>query len=168
MIYELDPDDPSFPYADEAEETGLLAIGGDLSVDRLLNAYASGVFPWYAQGEPVLWWSLNPRMVLFPNEFRCSKSLWRTARSGRYEVRVDTCFEEVIRACATVQRRDEEGTWISEDMIQAYTELHEKGFAHSFEAFEQGRLTGGLYGVSMGDLFFGESMFHTAKDASKV
>ena len=168
MLYELDPSSVAFPYADEADENGLLAIGGDLSASRLLNAYASGIFPWYDAGEPIMWWSLNPRILLFPNEFRLSKSLRRTVRAGRFEVRVDTCFEAVMRACATAQGRDESGTWISEEMVQAYVELHRQGFAHSFETFEQGRLAGGLYGVSLGDLFFGESMFHWVTDASKV
>lgn len=168
MIYQLDPEYVGFPDPEEAEPEGLLAIGGDLSVPRLLEAYCCGIFPWYSDEEPLLWWSLDPRMVLFPEEFRCSKSLRRVVRSGRFEVRIDTCFEQVMRHCGSVQREDQDGTWITEEMVQAYLALHEHGFAHSFETFFHGELVGGLYGVSIGDVFCGESMFHTMTDASKV
>lgn len=168
MLYQLDPEYMGFPDPEESEPDGLLAIGGDLSPRRLLSAYCSGVFPWYSEGEPLLWWSLDPRMVLFPDEFRCSKSLRRVVRSGRFEVRVDTCFERVMRSCGAVLREDQDGTWITEEMVQAYVELHRLGFAHSFETFCQGELVGGLYGVAVGDIFCGESMFHTMTDASKV
>ena len=168
MIYQLDPEYVGFPDPEEAEPEGLLAIGGDLSLPRLLEAYCCGIFPWYSEEEPLLWWSLDPRMVLFPEEFRCSKSLRRVVRSGRFEVRIDTCFEQVMRHCGSVQREDQDGTWITEEMVQAYLALHEHGFAHSFETFFHGELVGGLYGVSIGDVFCGESMFHTMTDASKV
>lgn len=168
MLFELDPDDIGFPDPELSEEDGLLAVGGDLSPNRLLNAYAMGIFPWYDDESPILWWSLNPRMVLFPNEFRCSKSLRRVAHSGRFEVRIDTAFEQVMRHCAQVSRVDQDGTWIVEDMVQAYLRLHDLGFAHSFETYFEGRLVGGLYGVSIGEMFCGESMFHLMTDASKV
>ena len=170
MIYQLDPDYPGFPNPEEAEPDGLVAIGGDLEPLRLVNAYASGIFPWYGEGEPLLWWSLDPRMVLFPDEFRYSKSLRRVVRSGKFEVRLDTRFEEVMRNCAQVDRtaQGQDSTWITEAMVEAYVRLHELGFAHSFETYCADELVGGLYGVSLGPFFFGESMFHTVTDASKV
>lgn len=171
MIYQLDPRYPGFPNPEEAEPDGLIAVGGDLSPARLINAYCSGIFPWFnSDDDPILWWSLDPRMVLFPSEFRYSKSLRRTVRSNRYEVRVDTQFEATMRHCATTDRtaQGQHGTWITERMVQAYVRLHELGLAHSFESYYQGRLVGGLYGLSLGPFFFGESMFHTMPDASKV
>lgn len=168
MIYELDPDYLGFPDPEEAEPDGLVAIGGDLSPQRLVNAYCQGLFPWYSEGEPLMWWSLDPRMVLFPDEFRCSKTLRRLVRSGRFEVRIDTCFEAVMRNCGAVEREGQDGTWITPEMIDAYVELHQLGLAHSFETFREGRLVGGLYGVSVGQIFCGESMFHIETDASKV
>lgn len=175
MIYRLDPDYLGFPDPEEANPDGLLAIGGDLSPQRLVNAYCQGIFPWPCEGEPLLWFSLDPRMVLrldgqegAEDGFRCSKSLRRTVRSGRFEVRIDTCFEEVMRHCAAVERVGQEGTWITPEMIEAYTCLHRLGLAHSFETFRDGRLVGGLYGVSVGPMFCGESMFHLERDASKV
>lgn len=168
MIYELDPDYLGFPDPEEAEPDGLVAIGGDLSPQRLVNAYCQGLFPWYSEGEPLMWWSLDPRMVLFPDEFRCSKTLRRLVRSGRFEVRIDTCFKEVMCHCAQVEREGQDGTWITPEMIEAYVELHQLGLAHSFETFREGRLVGGLYGVSVGQIFCGESMFHIETDASKV
>lgn len=168
MIYELNPEYMGFPDPEEADSDGLIAVGGDLSPQRLLEAYCCGIFPWYSEGEPLLWWSLDPRMVMFPDEFRYSKSLRRVVRSGRFEVRIDTCFEQVMRSCGRVAREGQDGTWITEEMVQAYVELHRLGFAHSFETFFQGELVGGLYGVSVGDIFCGESMFHTMTDASKV
>ena len=168
MIYELDPDYPGFPNPEEAEPDGLVAIGGDLSPQRLINAYCQGLFPWYNEGDPIMWWSLDPRMVLFPDEFRCSKSLRRLVRSGRFEVRIDTCFEAVMRNCGAVKRPDQDGTWITPEMLEAYVRLHQLGLAHSFETFLEGRLVGGLYGVSVGQIFCGESMFHIETDASKV
>ncbi len=168
MLYELDPDYPGFPDPNEAEPEGIIAIGGDLKPDRLLNAYAAGIFPWYNPGEPILWWSLDPRMVLFLDDFRYSKSLHRVVKSGRFEVRIDTAFRQVMQKCATTQREGQDGTWISPEMLEAYCRLHELGFAHSFETYHEGALVGGLYGVSLGQFFFGESMFHTMTDASKV
>jgi len=169
MLYELDPDYPGFPDPNEAEPEGIIAIGGDLKPDRLLNAYASGIFPWYSAGEPILWWSLDPRMVLFLDDFRYSKSLRRVVKSGRFEVRIDTAFREVMLHCAHTKREGQRGgTWITPEMLDAYCRLHELGFAHSFETYHEGELVGGLYGVSLGQFFFGESMFHTMTDASKV
>ena len=170
MIYQLDPHYPGFPNPEEAEPEGIIAIGGDLSPARLINAYCSGIFPWFNEDEPILWWSLDPRMVLFPDEFRYSKSLQRTVRSGKYEVRIDTSFEQVMRHCSNVDRskQGQNGTWITEEMVEAYVRLHQLGLAHSFETYYQGEMVGGLYGVSLGPFFFGESMFHTMTDASKV
>lgn len=157
-----------FPHPDEGDPSGLLAIGGDLSPERLLIAYASGIFPWYSEGQPILWHSPDPRAVLLPCELHVSKSLGRVLRRKTFEVRLDTAFERVIRSCAEMPRSGEAGTWITEDMILAYVRLHELGFAHSAEAWEDGSLVGGLYGVSLGGAFFGESMFASRSDASKV
>lgn len=175
MIYYLDPERVGFPDPEEADKgelepdmAGLLAVGGGLSVEWLVEAYCCGIFPWYGEDSPIMWWSLDPRMVMEVGDFRYSKSLQRVVKSGRFEVRVDTCFEEVIRRCAEVKRVGQNGTWIVEEMIEAYIRLHGCGLAHSFETFMDGRLVGGLYGVSIGDWFSGESMFHTERDASKV
>ena len=159
---------PVFPDPELAEPDGLLAVGGDLSVERLLAAYAAGVFPWYSERLPVLWWSPDPRLVLFPEELHVSRSLRRTLRSGRFQVRADTAFERVIRRCAGQARPGQDGTWITPEMIEAYLRLHRRGFAHSFEAWEGDALAGGLYGVSLGAAFFGESMFADRSDASKA
>lgn len=167
MLFELNSE-CVFPNPLLSEDDGLLAIGGDLSPERLLEAYRSGIFPWYAEGEPLMWWFLNPRMVLFPDKFNCSKTLWRCIKSGKYEVRIDTAFKEVMIRCATVKRAGQDGTWITNEMVEAYTILHEMGYAHSFEAYYDGELVGGLYGVSVGAAFFGESMFAKMTDASKV
>ncbi len=168
MVFGLDTTDVGFPDPSLADPDGLLAIGGDLSVLRLLNAYHFGIFPWYCvEGEPY-WFSPEQRMVLFPSHFHCSKSLSRTLASHRFEVRIDTCFREVMTRCALVERADQGGTWIDQNFIDAYCELHDEGFAHSFETFQNGRLVGGLYGVSLSDYFCGESMFHEATDASKA
>ena len=157
-----------FPPVSYADEYGLLAVGGDLSVERLIIAYSSGIFPWYEDDEPILWWSLDPRMVMRPSELKASKSLRRLVRSGKFAVSIDTDFESVIRMCSSVEREGQDGSWITEDMIKAYCELHKLGLAHSFETRFEGKLVGGLYGVSIGTLFSGESMFHTMTDASKV
>jgi leucyl/phenylalanyl-tRNA--protein transferase len=157
----------AFPPPELAED-GLLAVGGDLSVRRLLLAYQNGIFPWYDEDDPILWWSPDPRMVFFPEQWQPSRRLARTIRSGRYHVTVDTAFDAVIRACAETPRRHEEGTWILPQMIDAYIGLHNEGYAHSFECWEGDQLAGGLYGVSIGACFFGESMFHRRTDASKV
>jgi leucyl/phenylalanyl-tRNA--protein transferase len=168
LIPWLAPDQP-FPPAQRAlrEPNGLLAAGGDLSLHRLLQAYRQGIFPWYSEGEPVLWWSPDPRMVLVPSEIAISRSLRKRLRSRDYEVRVDTCFAEVMRTCA--QPRDgQDGTWITQEMLAAYTALHAAGAAHSVETWLDNELVGGLYGVALGRVFFGESMFTRATDASKV
>ncbi|PIX75635.1 MAG: leucyl/phenylalanyl-tRNA--protein transferase [Rhodocyclales bacterium CG_4_10_14_3_um_filter_68_10] len=150
------------------DPNGLLAAGGDLSAARLLAAYAQGIFPWYAPGEPILWWSPDPRMVLFPAEFRISRSLRRTLARDRYRVLLDTAFAEVIAGCANAPRRGQNGTWISAEMQSAYLRLHRMGHAHSVETWIDGELAGGLYGVAIGRVFFGESMFSRAADASKI
>lgn len=160
-------DDPIFPDPELAEEEGIIAIGGDLSPERLVAAYSCGIFPWYSEGEPILWFSPNPRMVLYPQNFKRSESLARLARSGKYELRIDTDFPNVIASCAKIPRPGQDGTWITGDMQEAYIRLHELGLAHSFETYLDDRLVGGLYGVSLGNAFFGESMFHHERDASK-
>jgi len=146
---------------------GLLAAGADLSVPRLLEAYASGIFPWYSEGQPVLWWSPDPRMVLVPSEAKLTRSLRKRLKKRDFEIRSDTAFEAVIRACAA-PRPDQEGTWITADMIAAYTALHRAGRAHSVETWIGGELAGGLYGVALGRMFYGESMFTRRPDASKI
>ena len=157
-----------FPDPSRALPEGLLAVGGDLSRDRLLVAYANGIFPWYGEDEPILWWSPNPRMVLFLDEYHVSHRLQRTLKDPLWHVTFDTKFEHVIDACAAVPRRGQEGTWITSEMRHAYVELHHAGYAHSVESWHDGHLVGGVYGVSMGRCFFGESMFSLRTDASKV
>jgi leucyl/phenylalanyl-tRNA--protein transferase len=157
-----------FPHPSMADRDGLLAIGGDLSSERLLFAYASGIYPWFDEDSPILWWSPDPRMILFPAEFKKSKSLAQTMRTGKFEVSFDRDFKSVIKNCAEIGRREEEGTWITTEMIEAYVNLHELGYAHSVETYVNGTLAGGLYGLSLGKAFFGESMFHLERDASKV
>jgi len=166
-VYRL-PSEPIFPDPTQAEKDGLVAIGGDLSVERLVNAYANGIFPWYSEGQPILWHSPDPRMALLPGKFKLTKSLARVIAAKKFELRIDTQFREVITACSKVPRIGQEGTWITQEMIEAYIELHKNGFAHSFETHCDGKLVGGLYGVSLGRAFFGESMFHLQTDASKV
>jgi leucyl/phenylalanyl-tRNA---protein transferase len=157
-----------FPPPGHADQSGLLAVGGDLSPKRLVLAYSQGIFPWYNEGQPILWHSPDPRMVLWGPNLHVPRSLKKVIRRQRFEVRCDTMFEEVVLRCASVPRPDQEGTWITEDMLQGYLALHALGVAHSFEAFEDDELVGGLYGVSLGGAFFGESMFASANDASKV
>lgn len=166
-IYRL-AQEPIFPPPELAEPDGLLAIGGDLSTERLLAAYRQGIFPWYEAGGPILWWSPDPRLVLLPSELHVSRRLRRTIRQGRFETRYDTAFESVIRACAEVRRPHEDGTWITPEMRDAYLRLHRSGHAHCMEAWREGRLVGGIYGVRVGRCFCGESMFHHETDASKV
>ena len=151
-----------------SEPNGLLAVGGDLAPERLLAAYRRGIFPWYSPGEPILWWSPDPRMVLFPAEFKVSRSLGRTLRRGGYEVRLDTAFARVIAACAQTPRRGQHGTWIVPEMQAAYRRLHELGLAHSVETWVDGELVGGLYGIALGRMFYGESMFSWRSDTSKI
>lgn len=157
-----------FPPPDFAEEDGLLAVGGDLTTERLMTAYSMGIFPWYSDGSPILWWSPDPRFVLIPEDFRLSRSLKQTMRKRTYHVTFDADFEGVIRNCASVPRKGEAGTWITDDMINAYLDLHRVGYAHSVETWHEGILSGGLYGVALGRAFFGESMFSLKSDASKV
>lgn len=158
----------AFPDPAEAAPDGLLAVGGDLSPGRLLAAYAHGIFPWYDARSPILWWSPDPRLVLVPAELHVSRSLARTLRRGTFRISADEAFERVIRRCAAKRRPGQRGTWIVPEMIEAYVGLHRLGVAHSFEAWEGSRLAGGLYGISLGSIFFGESMFADAPDASKA
>lgn len=157
-----------FPPVETAlhEPNGLLAMGGDLSVERLLDAYRHGIFPWFNPGEPILWWSPDPRMVLVPGEIRVTRSLAKRIRNGGFEVRADTAFVDVMRACAAPRARAR-GTWISPAMVAAYNHLHQAGYAHSVETWHDDRLVGGLYGVAIGRMFYGESMFSREPDASK-
>jgi leucyl/phenylalanyl-tRNA--protein transferase len=167
----LNADDPpdSFPPVTTAlrEPDGLLAAGGDLSTERLLYAYRNGIFPWYDDGQPLLWWSPNPRCVFMPGDYRVSRRLRRELRGSSAEIRVNTAFSDVIRACAG-PRRSEQGTWITPAMIKAYEDLHELGWAHSIEVWQSGALAGGLYGLVIGKAFFGESMFSLTSNASKI
>jgi len=158
-----------FPPVENAltEPNGLLVAGGDLAPKRLLAAYRRGIFPWYSEGEPILWWSPDPRMVLVPNEFKISRSLAKKLRAGQYEVRADSVFARVVAACAA-PRGEKSGTWISAEMQAAYVRLHEQGYAHSVETWIDGKLQGGLYGIAIGRVFYGESMFAAATDASKI
>jgi leucyl/phenylalanyl-tRNA--protein transferase len=163
-------DDTLFPPVNEAltEPNGLLAIGGDLSSERLLTAYQSGIFPWFSEGEPLLWWSPDPRMVLFPQDYKVSKSLAKCLKKNDYEVKFNTQFRQVMEACAQTNRPDQDGTWITSDIIEAYCELHQLGYAHSAETWVDNTLVGGLYGVLINKMFYGESMFHHVTDASKI
>jgi leucyl/phenylalanyl-tRNA--protein transferase len=147
---------------------GLLAAGGDLTPERLLAAYTCGIFPWYSSGEPILWWSPDPRMVLIPGEFAPRRSLAKVLRNRNYEVRCDTAFEAVMRACGESPREGQDGTWITADILRGYCGLHEQGYAHSIETWIDGELAGGLYGVAIGRAFYGESMFARVTDASKI
>lgn len=158
-----------FPPIEQAlkDPNGLLAAGGDLSVERLLQAYSQGIFPWFDEDQPILWWSPDPRAVLFPEQLHISRSLHKTLRSGQFQVTMDQAFEAVVRACSA-PRKGSEGTWITSDIIAAYTVMHQRGYAHSVECWQDGELAGGLYGIALGKLFFGESMFSRATDASKV
>lgn len=169
MIAWLD-DTCGFPSPERAlrDPNGLLAAGGRLTPARLLEAYRHGIFPWFSAGQPVLWWSPDPRMVLFPAEFAPRRSLLKALRGRTYEVRCDTAFEAVMRACATMPRPGQDGTWITEEIVAGYCALHRAGFAHSIETWIDGRLAGGLYGVALGRAFYGESMFAHSTDASKI
>lgn len=159
-------DELSFPSVNSATDEGLLAYGGDLSAERLLLAYKNGIFPWYNTGDPILWWAPDPRSVLFLDEFVLRKSLKK--RMKHFEIRYDTSFTEVMHECGSILRDGQRGTWIIPDIIEAYSTLHEMGYAHSVEAWQDGKLVGGLYGVMIGKMFFGESMFAKVSDASKV
>lgn len=162
-------DDTPFPPVEDAPRipNGLLAVGGRLNPARLLDAYRHGIFPWFREDDPILWWSPDPRMVLFPHEFKVSRSLRKTLRKGVYQITADTAFTQVMRACAA-PRAGQRGTWIHEEMIAAYSELHRMGYAHSIETWHAGELAGGVYGVAIGRIFYAESMFSFKRDASKV
>lgn len=158
----------SFPPPQLAEPDGLLAVGGDLSQERLLLAYRSGIFPWYSEGEPILWWAPSPRLILEPNHFHVPKRLARTIRQRRFRLTMDTAFHQVMEACGALRTAAGEGTWITREMLAAYCRLHDAGYAHSVECWDGDHLAGGLYGVSLGTVFFGESMFSRDRDSSKV
>jgi leucyl/phenylalanyl-tRNA---protein transferase len=166
MIFRLDKR-LLFPNPELAEPDGLLAVGGDLSTERLLLAYNSGIFPWYNE-PPILWYSPAERFVLYPDELKVTKSMRQVLRSNKFDVTIDQCFEDVINACSLAPRPSQDGTWINDDMKKAYIELHKKGYASSVEVWEQGRLVGGLYGVVVGNVFCGESMFSKVSNASKT
>lgn len=166
-VFQL-PDDLIFPSPDLADDNGLLAVGGDLSKPRLLLAYSKGIFPWYSEGDPILWWSPDPRMILVPAKFKCSRSLKQKIKKGGYHVTMDSAFESVIKHCASVHNKSDGATWITDEMMEAYIQLHRSGVAHSVETWFDDKLVGGLYGVSLGSAFFGESMFAEKSDASKV
>jgi len=167
MIFRLD-EHLIFPKPDLAEPDGLLAVGGDLSTERLLLAYRNGIFPWYSDDTPILWYSPHERFVLYPDELKVSKSMRQVLRSDKLRVTVDTCFNEVITACSTAPREGQDGTWIVPDMIAAYNRLHQEGYAHSVEVWLDDKLVGGLYGVHVGGVFCGESMFSRVSNASKT
>lgn len=167
MIFRLD-ERLLFPDPELAEPDGLLAVGGDLSTERLLLAYQNGIFPWYGDDTPILWYSPHERFVLFPEELKISKSMQQLLRSDKFRITVDTSFEEVITACSSVKRNGQDGTWITGEMKAAYIKLHNEGFAHSVEVWEQDNLVGGLYGVKIGTVFCGESMFGLVSNASKI
>ncbi len=166
----LDKHDTPFPDIGLAlkNPNGLIGIGGDLSTKRLLKAYSQGIFPWYSDEEPILWYSPDPRMVITPEVFHLSKSLNKIILSKKFEVRMNTAFIDVITHCQKINRPGQSGTWIGDDMLRAYCELHDSGYAHSYEVYEKDKLVGGLYGVALGQVFFGESMFSLVSNASKV
>ncbi len=166
-VYLLD-DSLIFPHPEGAEANGLVAVGGDLRPERLILAYKSGIFPWFSEGDPILWFSPDPRLLIFLDDLYVSSKLEKVIRSNLFEVRFDSCFTDVIKRCSETDRRGQDGTWITDDMIDAYVALHELGYAHSVETFHEGSLVGGLYGVSLGGAFFGESMFYEQSNASKV
>jgi leucyl/phenylalanyl-tRNA--protein transferase len=163
------PRDLRFPPVDSASPEGLLAVGGDLRPERLLEAYRHGIFPWYSDDQPILWWSPDPRTVLFPAKLHISRSLKRSLRPGLFSVTLDQCFRDVMQHCAGPRPQyPDGGTWITAEMLEAYTRLHEQGYAHSVETWQEGQLVGGLYGVALGGAFFAESMFAHVPDASKA
>ncbi len=156
-----------FPSVENANSEGLLAVGGDLSPERLMLAYQSGIFPWFNDDSPILWWSPDPRMILFPHKIKISKSMKKVLKSDRFRLTRNTCFEKVIEYCSQIKRTGQKGTWITARMIEAYIELHKKGHAKSYEVWENDQLVGGLYGIDLGHVFCGESMFSTVSNASK-
>lgn len=165
-VFLLD-DSIRFPHPVHAESNGLLAVGGDLRPERLIEAYRSGIFPWFSEGDPIMWFSPDPRLIIDLDGLNVSRKLQKLIRQGGFTVKFDTSFEEVVKRCAETQRRGQSGTWITDDMIRAYSELHEMGYAHSVESYADDELVGGLYGVSIGGAFFGESMFYSMSNASK-
>lgn len=156
-----------FPHPDMAEPNGLLAVGGDLSVPRLVHAYKQGIFPWFAKDDPILWWFTSPRLIMLPEEFKAPKRLNRYYRNSNVCMTINVDFEAVIRLCSSTRHNSEEGTWITGEMIDAYIQLHHKGYAHSVECWQDNRLVGGLYGIALGKVFFGESMFANIPNSSK-
>lgn len=168
MPYLLDEKELVFPHPSLADEDGLLAVGGDLQIDRLMLAYENGIFPWYNEESPILWYAPLERFVLFPKKLKVSKSLRQVLKSDRFKITLDESFKQVIRNCANMPRKDQDGTWIVADMQNAYTQLHQAGYAHSIEVWMEGELIGGLYGVQVGKVFCGESMFSKVSNASKV
>ena len=160
--------DITFPPVELSQSDGLLAIGGDLRAERILKAYSQGIFPWYNEDSPILWWSPDPRLILIPDQMRISRSLRQLIKKNKFRVTIDTAFEQVIKNCAKSNHRDEDGTWILPEMVQAYINLFRLGYAHSVESWLDDRLVGGLYGISLGGVFFGESMFYYESGASKV
>ena len=156
-----------FPPVEKATQEGILAIGGDLGIERLLLAYRSGIFPWYSEGEPIVWWSPDPRFVLFPEKLKVTKSMQSVLSNGSFRFTINRAFTAVLQNCKTITRKEQEGTWITPAVQQAYTQLHELGYAHSAEAWMNGELVGGLYGIRLGNIFFGESMFSKVSNASK-
>lgn len=166
-IYRI-PEEHIFPPVAEAEPNGLLGVGGDLAPSRLVKAYKSGIFPWYSRNQPILWFAPDPRFVLFPEEFKIQRSLKKVVKKDLFEIRINTCFSKVIERCSEKPRPGQFGTWITEDMKRSYTDLNTDGIAHSFEAYQDGQLVGGLYGLVIGSVFAGESMFADVSDASKV
>jgi len=166
-VYALS-DELSFPHPSLANSEGLLAVGGDLSAERIILAYSNGIFPWFSEGQPILWWSPSPRLVLLPEQLHVGRSLRKAQRRAPYRLSMDEAFAEVIAACAEAPRPGQDGTWITRDMQDAYIDLHRRGVAHSVEAWEGDTLVGGLYGLGLGGMFFGESMFARRPDASKL
>lgn len=168
MFFQLLDDDYGFPDPTLAEDDGLLAIGGDLSVERLLTAYSNGIFPWFSEGDPILWYSPHERCVIYPDKIKVSKSMKKLFSNGHFTITLNKAFEQVILACATIARKDQDGTWITDEMQQAYINLHRKGYAHSVEVWRNDELVGGLYGLKINRVFCGESMFSKMSNASKA
>ena len=167
-LYALDQKYYGFPDPNQAERDGLIAFGGDLCPERILSAYSQGIFPWYSPGDPILWWSPDPRFILFPQKFHISKSLSKIIRKSNYTITMDQAFKSVLQECAVIREESGCGTWITSNMIRAYSKLYEMGFAHSVETWMDGQLAGGLYGISLGRMFAGESMFFRKSNASKL
>lgn len=168
LIPKIDRYSYIFPDPRYSSKEGLVAFGGDLDPNRVLSAYKKGIFPWYSEGDPILWWSPDPRLVLYSDDLKISRSLKKTLKKEIFKIKIDTNFGEVIKNCRSIKRKDQEGTWILPEIIDVYTKLHEMGFAHSIEVYKDEELVGGLYGLSLGGAFFGESMFSKVSDASKV